>query len=111
MLVAAAARTARRDHDARSGVHEVGHQLLTVEDLCPDRHAQHCVVAAGAVREPAAPDSASARTELLVRAEAREIAPSCVRHEDDVPSVASVSTVGAAARDVLLAPEVDRAVT
>src|SRR5437763_1288960 len=59
---------------------------------------------------PAASRSASARPDLLVRPDAREVAPARVGDEHDVAAAAAVAAVGPALGDELLAAEMDRAV-
>src|SRR5262249_57849826 len=68
-------------------------------------------VAAAPVRAGPPACSASRRGQPLVRPEAREIAAVRVGDDHDVSAFAAVPSVGAAARDVLLPPEVDRTVT
>jgi hypothetical protein len=111
MLVAAATGSTPGDDDARTGVREVGDELVSLEDLRPDRDTKLRVVSARAVRETAAAASTAARPELLVLPQAGEIAPPRIGDEHDVAAVAAVSPVGSAAGHVLLAPEVDRSVT
>src|SRR3954471_17184604 len=111
MLVAAAAHAAFRHDDSGTRVREVGDELLALEDLRPDRDGEHRVVSARAVGQTAAAATAATRAQLLVPPEAREVAPPRVGHEHDVAALAAVSPVGTATRHVLLAPEVDRAVT
>ena len=54
--------------------------------------------------------SAPARPDLLVRPDAREVAPARVGDEHDVAAAAAVAAVGPALGDELLAAEMDRAV-
>jgi hypothetical protein len=91
-------------------VSEVGDELVTVEDLRPHRNPKQRVLAARAVREPSAAGSTAASAQRLVRPEARKVTPPCIRDEHDVATVTAVASVRAAARHVLLAAEVDRAV-
>ena len=90
---------------------EVGDEpLLRVEHLRADRDGEDGVLAARAVREPAAAGAAAPGAKLLVRPEPGEVAPLRVGDEHDVAALAAVAAVGAALRHVLLAPEVDRPV-
>ena len=107
VLVAAAPQAALRNHDPRARVREIGNELVAVEDLRPDRHAEDRVLSAGAIRETSAPASPPTAAELLVRTKAGEVAPARVGDDHDVASVTAVSPVRPAARHVLLAPEVD----
>ena len=110
-LVPAPTGPALRDDDACTGMREVRDEaLLLVEDLRADGHREHRLLPVGPVREPAAAGAALAGAEPLVRADAGEVAAARVGDEDDVAAPAAVTAVGAAFRDVLLAPEVDRAV-
>jgi hypothetical protein len=111
VLVAASAGPSLRNDDARSRVREVCDELFAVEDLRPDGNGQERVLSARAVRETATADAAATGTQLLVRAETGEIPTLRIGDEHDVTAVTAVSSVGAATRHVLLAPEMDRAVT
>ena len=111
VLVPAAAGSAPRDDDACVGVREVGDQpAVVVEHLGADGNREDGVLAARAVRQPAAAGTAASRTHLLVRPNAGEVAPPRVGDEHDVTTVTAVATVGAALRNELLAPEVERSV-
>ncbi len=110
VLVAAAACPARGDDDARTRACEVGDELVSREDLRADGNGELGVVAARAVRQAAAAATTAPGAHLLVRAEAGEVAPPQVGDEHDIAAVPAVTAVGAAARDVLLPPKVDRAV-
>jgi hypothetical protein len=110
MLVPTATRAALCDDDPRAGLREVGDELLALEDLRSHRDAEHRVVSARTVGKTPTADSAAARTELLVRAESRKIAPTWIGDDHDVAAVTAVTAVRPPARYVLLATEVDRAV-
>jgi hypothetical protein len=110
VLVAATAGASLRRDDAGIGTGEVGDQLVAGEHLRPDGEPEHRILAVRAVRKTTAAAAAVPRAKLLVRAEAREVAPPRIRDEDDVAAVTAVTAVGAAARNVLLAAEVDGAV-
>jgi hypothetical protein len=90
---------------------EVRDELVALEDLRADRDVEHRILSAGTVRKTAAANAPAPGAELLVRAESGQVAPSWIGDDHDVATVAAVSPVGAASRHVLLAPEVDRAVT
>ena len=75
MLVAAPAGTALRHDDPRAHLREIGGELLALEDLRSDGNGEHCVVSPRAVRATAAARSTATRAQLLVRPEAREVAP------------------------------------
>ena len=111
VLVAASARTAARDDDARLRMREVGDEpAVRVDHLRPDRDVQHRVLAAGAVREASSAGAAAPRVELLIGPEAGQVAPPRVGDEHHVPAAAAVATVRTAPRHELLAAEVDRPV-
>src|SRR6185437_468462 len=112
VLVAAAAAAALRHDDARAGMREIRDEpLLRVEHLRPDGNVQHRVLAVRPVREAPAAGPALAGAQLLIRTNAREVAPPRLGHEHDVTAPAAVAAVRPAARHELLAAEVDRAVT
>src|SRR5207249_1336488 len=108
--VAATAGAAARDHDPRARARQVGDQLpVPVEHLRPGRDVQLDIGAGGAV-PPGAPARASlAGLEALLGAEAGEVAQVGVGHEHDVAAGPAVAAVRAAAGNVLLPPEAERA--
>jgi hypothetical protein len=81
-----------------------------VEDLRPDGYLQLDVGSFGAVAVRALAVSSTTSDETPLAREVRKIPEVRVGREDDVPAVASVAAVGTALRDVLLAPEAERAV-
>ena len=110
-LVAMAAAAALGHDDPRAGPGEVCDQtVFLVEYLGADRHREHCVLSVGTVRELPAARAAPPCPELLIRADACQIAALRIRDEHDVAAPATVAAVGPAFGDELLAPEVDRAV-
>ena len=111
MLVAAAARAASCDDDARVGVREVGHEpALGVEHLRADRDRHDRVVPARAVRQTPAAAAAAAPAQLLIGPDAGQVAPARIGDEHDVAAGTAVTAVRTALRHVFLAAEMDRPV-
>ena len=110
-LVARAAEAAVCDHGLRAGVREVDEQAaVVVEHLRADRDREDDVLAVGAALVRALAVASALGLEAAEPLEVREIAQVRVGHEHDVAAVAPVAAVGPALRDVLLAPEAQRAV-
>src|SRR5581483_5189035 len=108
--VAAAARAAPRDDDARIRRREVGDDLVVREHLCPHRDPQLDAGAVRAVLARAAPRLASPGPERALGAEGREVAELRVRDQHDVSPASAVPAVGAALGHELLAAEAEPAV-
>src|ERR671924_363638 len=109
--VPAPARAAAGEEHPAAGRGEIGHHAaLVVEDLRPDRNPQLDVVAVRAVLLPAAPVTAATGREPLLAREPRQVAAIRVGDDHDVPAMPAVPAVRSALRDVLLAPEAERAV-
>ncbi len=100
------------DHGLRAGVRQVDEQAaVVVEHLRAHRDSKDDVLAVGAPLVRALAVASALGLEAPEPLEVREIAPVRVGHEHDVSAMATVAAVGPALRDVLLAPEAQRAVT
>ena len=109
--VSSPAPAAAGEHEARGRVRQIGDQRAVVgQHLRPDRHAQLRVGTAGTVLPGAAPVAAADCTQQSAPAQRGKVAKRRVRAQHDVATVATVATVGAALRDVLLAAEAEPAV-
>jgi hypothetical protein len=84
--------------------------FFLVEHLRPDGNVQHCIVAVRAVREAPAAGATLAGAQLLIRANAGEVAPPRLGDEHDVTAAAAVAAVRPAARHELLTAEMDRTI-
>ena len=113
MRVAEAAAPAAGDHRGLAGHDEVGEQAarLVVECRRARRDVEVQVVAGRAVAPGPLAAAAGRRPEVVLVAEVAERRLAGVDAEVDRPATAAVAAVGAAARDVRLAPERRRSVT
>ena len=110
--VAKAAPAAARDDDLLTGRHEVGHQLAgrVVENAGARRDRDHEGVAGLAVSLRAEAAAARLRAEVVREAEVAQRGEARVDPQHDGAAAAAVAAIGAALRDVRLAPERGRAV-
>src|SRR5581483_12385454 len=99
------------EHHARARVREVGDEVASVEDLRPDGDGHLDRLAVGAVAAAAAAVPAPARGDPAAAPERGEVAERGVGDQRDVAAPPAVAAVGAALRDVLLAPEREPAVS
>ncbi len=112
LTVAATAGAAAAQYGLSAGVRKIDDEVsVGVEDLRADRDRELDALAVGPVLAGAAAVAAAAALERAFAAKAREVAQIRVGDEHDVAAAAAVTAVGAAFRDVLLAPEAQRAVT
>ena len=110
--VAASARAPAAEDGPGARMREIGDEMpFVVEHLRADGYAQHGVVAGRAMFAGSPAGTTLARRVLALRPKRREIAEVGVGDEHDVPSGASVTSVGPTSGHVLLAPEAERAVS
>jgi hypothetical protein len=90
---------------------EIGEErAVRVEELSPDGHGEHDVLAVSATAAAPLAVTAAPGGETALSPESAKIAQACIRDDDDVPAVAAVTSVGAALGNVLLSAEADGAV-
>jgi hypothetical protein len=82
-----------------------------VQHLRPHGHSELDGVAVGSMLVLALPVDAASALETALALEEGEVAAVGVGDEDDVAAVSAVTTVGAAPRHILFAPEAERAVS
>ncbi len=111
VAVATAAGAAARDHDPSLPVGQVGDDLAAlVQNLRPDRDDELDVVAVRPVLVRSAARAPAAGAEAPPRAERRKVTSIRIGAQHDIAAPATVSPVGAASGNVLLAAEAHRAV-
>ena len=109
-LVAAAARAGAGHDRALAGDDEVVARAVEPGGLRPGRHPHDEVLPVGAVAQRALAVAPALRLVVGAALEGLQVAQRVVAEQDDVPAAAAVAAVGAAARDVRLAPEGEAAV-
>ena len=105
MRIAEPAIAAAQQHDALAGLGQIGEHglFVVVEDLSPDRHAQHEIAALGAGLVGAGAATAFLGTKMLLITVVDQRVQIVRRLEGDVAALAAIAAIRPAELDELLA--------